>query len=142
MNEFDTLKVVLDDGAFRPVRAHKEDAGLDLFSREDKTVPARGAAVFDTGVHVGIPEGYVGFIKSKSGLNIKHGIVGEGVIDAGYTGAVVVKLYNHSDVDYKFARGDKITQLVILPIACPAPVRVSALNDTDRGEGGFGSTGK
>ena len=142
MNAFDTLKVVLDEGAFMPVRAHKEDAGLDLFSREDKTVPARGSAVFDTGVHVGIPEGYVGFIKSKSGLNIKHGIVGEGVIDAGYTGAIVVKLYNHSDIDYNFSRGDKITQLVILPIACPAPVQVVALNDTDRGEGGFGSTGK
>ena len=142
MDKFLTMKVTLDDGAFMPKRAHATDAGLDLFAREDTLIPAKGAAIFDTGVHVGIPAGYVGFIKSKSGLNIKHGIQSEGVIDAGYTGAIITKLYNHSDVDYYVKRGDKITQLVILPIATPAPVLVDKLEDTERGASGFGSTGK
>jgi len=142
MNELLRLEVVLEDGAFMPVRAHEEDAGLDVFSREDKVIPAKGAAIFDTGVHVGLPKGFVGFIKSKSGLNIKHGIQSEGVIDAGYTGAIITKLYNHSDVDYEVKRGDKITQLVILPIVTPTPVLVESLDKTERGDGGFGSTGK
>ena len=68
------LRVVLDEGARMPLRAHPFDAGMDLFSRTDTLVPARGGAVFDTGVHVEIPEGYVGFIKSKSGLNLKKNI--------------------------------------------------------------------
>ena len=142
MYSFDTLKVVLDEGAIMPQRAHKQDAGLDIFTREKKVVPARGSAIFDTGVHVEIPEGYVGFIKSKSGLNMKYGLVSEGVIDAGYTGPIVTKIYNHSDNDYLFSVGDKITQLVILPIATPAPTLVASLEETDRGDGGFGSTGK
>ena len=142
MDKFLTMKVTLDAGAFMPVRAHAEDAGLDIFSREDKVIPRKGAAIFDTGVHVEISAGFVGFIKSKSGLNMKHGIQSEGVIDAGYTGAIITKLYNHSDVDYFVKRGDKITQLVILPIATPAPVLVDKLEDTERGSGGFGSTGK
>ena len=142
MDKFLTMKVTLDTGAFMPKRAHETDAGLDLFAREDALIPAKGAAIFDTGVHVGIPAGYVGFIKSKSGLNIKHGIQSEGVIDAGYTGAIVTKLYNHSDVDYFVKRGDKITQMVILPIIAPTPVLVEKLEETERGDGGFGSTGK
>ena len=140
-NDFE-LEVVLDEGAKLPVRAHAEDAGLDLFSREDKLIPAKGAAVFDTGVHVKIPEGFVGFIKSKSGLNVKHGLQSEGVIDAGYTGPIVTKLYNHSDKDYFVKAGDKITQLVILPIVTPAVREVASLDVTERGDGGFGSTGK
>ena len=142
MDKLEKVKVVLEDGAIMPVRAHALDAGLDLFTREDVSVPAKGSAIFNTGVHVAIPEGYVGFIKSKSGLNMKHGLQSEGVIDAGYTGAIITKIYNHSDVDYHFKRGDKITQLVILPIATPIPVEVESLDDTERGEGGFGSTGK
>ena len=142
MDKFLTMKVTLDDGAFMPKRAHETDAGLDLFAREDALIPAKGAAIFDTGVHVAIPAGYVGFIKSKSGLNMKHGIQSEGVIDAGYTGEIITKLYNHSDADYQVKRGDKITQLVILPIATPTPVLVDKLEETERGDGGFGSTGK
>ena len=142
MEKLDLINVALDEGAFMPQRAHSTDAGLDLYSREDAVIPARGSAIFDTGVHFEIPDGYVGFVKSKSGLNVKHGIQSEGVIDAGYTGAIVVKLYNHSDADYHVKRGDKITQLVILPIATPAPVRVATLDKTDRGDGGFGSTGR
>lgn len=144
------MKIMLDDGAFAPVRAHETDAGLDLRTPIDVTVPARGSVVVDTGVHVAIPGGdvvrgsttCVGFLKSKSGLNVKHGIVSEGVIDAGYTGSIVVKLYNHSDTDYAFKAGDKITQLVILPVVIPYLELVSKLGDTERGDGGFGSTGR
>ena len=136
------LRVVLDEGAIMPQRAHAQDAGLDLFARGEGTIPARGSAVFDTGVHVEIPEGYVGFIKSKSGLNVRRGVQAEGVIDAGYTGPIVVKLYNHSDEDHLVRAGDKLTQLVILPIALPELELCDSLEETERGEGGFGSTGR
>lgn len=137
-----SLKVLLDDGAFVPTRAHPEDAGLDLYAMEDQIVPAKESAKFDTGVHVAIPAGYVGFLKSKSGLNVKNGITGEGVIDAGYTGSIVVKLYNSSGSDYKVERGHKISQLVILPIITPEVELVESLEETERGDGGFGSTGR
>lgn len=136
------MKVSLDKGAKMPQRAHSTDAGMDIFSREEKTIKAGGAASFDTGVHIEIPTGYVGFLKSKSGLNVKHGITSEGVIDAGYTGSIVAKLYNNSDEDYTVGEGDKITQLVLLPILTPELEEVSSLEETERGEGGFGSTGR
>ena len=136
------MKVMLDSGAYKPTRAHETDAGLDIYARETQVVPARESAKFDTGVHVEIPKGYAGFLKSKSGLNVNHGITSEGVIDCGYTGSIVVKLYNHSGYDYTVNKGDKISQLVILPIITPELEFVSALEATERGNGGFGSTGK
>jgi dUTP pyrophosphatase len=81
-------------------------------------------------------------LKSKSGLNVIHGITSEGVIDVGYTGSIKVKLYNHSGYDYKVEAGDKITQLVIMPIIIPELELVDELGDTDRGNNGFGSSGK
>lgn len=136
------MKVKLDPGAIMPTRAHETDAGADLYAMTAQIVPARESAVFDTGVHIEIPAGYVGMIKSKSGLNVKHGLTSEGVIDAGYTGSIVVKLYNHSGYDYRVEKGDKISQLVIMPIATPTFEPVDDLTATDRGDGGFGSTGK
>ena len=136
------LSVVLDEGAIMPTRAHEDDAGLDLYSQENQIVSAKEAGYFDTGVHIEIPKGFVGMLKSKSGLNVKFGIVSEGVIDAGYTGSIVVKLYNHSGYDYRVRRGDKISQLVILPIITPELEEVKDLEQTSRGSGGFGSTGR
>ncbi len=136
------MEVKLDRDAYCPVRAHAEDAGLDLFTPQDVTVPAHGSAVIDTGVHVALPRGSVGMLKSKSGLNVKYGITSEGVIDCGYTGSIVAKLYNHGDADVHLTRGMKITQLVILPCWFPALTVVDALEDTERGDGGFGSTGR
>ena len=136
------MKVVLDCGAFAPERAHGTDAGLDLRSPKDVTVPAHGSAIIDTGVHVEIPFSCAGFLKSKSGLNVKHGITSEGVIDTGYTGSVVAKLYNNSSKDYHIKRGDKITQLVVMLIGLPDVELVDSLEETERGEHGFGSTGK
>lgn len=81
-------------------------------------------------------------LKSKSGLNVKYGITSEGVIDVGYTGSIAVKLYNHSGMDYTVHRGDKISQLVVVKIDTPELVLVDKLADTERGNGGFGSTGR
>ena len=135
------LKVMLDTGAYMPTRAHAADAGLDIYSPEDTWLFGRDSVTIDTGVHVEIPKGYAGFLKSKSGLNVKSNIVSEGVIDSGYTGSIRVKLYNHGDVPVKITKGMKISQLVILPIAPPVCVEVFEMKDTERGTGGFGSTG-
>lgn len=149
------MKIMLDKGAKMPTRAHEWDAGLDLYtpyeiwvckshcSSKDGCGSAEvGCATIDTGVHVEIPEGYVGLIKSKSGLNVKHGLTAEGVIDAHYTGSIVVKLYNHTDTFYHFYTGDKIAQLVIVPCLLPELELVESLDETDRGDNGFGSTGR
>lgn len=135
------LRVVLDEGAFMPTRAHELDAGLDLYSPVDAVVYHDDSLTIDTGVHVAIPAGYVGMIKSKSGLNVKYGIQSEGVIDAGYTGSICVKLYNHGNSAVSIQKGQKISQLVILPIITPELELVDSLEDTERGNGGFGSTG-
>lgn len=136
------IKIKLDEGAKMPTRAHETDAGLDIYSREEQIVPAKESAIFDTGVHIELPIGTVGMLKSKSGLNVKHGIVSEGVIDVGYTGSIVVKLYNHSGFDYRVKAGDKISQLVILPVLTPTPYLVESLEETERGDNGFGSSGR
>ena len=139
----ETINVSLDEGAKLPQRAHAADAGLDLFSRDDDaTIEAGGSHCFDTGVHIEIPIGCVGFLKSKSGLNVFHDITSDGTIDAGYTGSIVVKLYNHGKEAYTVHKGDKISQLVIQPIRTPSPVLVGSVSGGDRGDNGFGSSGK
>lgn len=139
----EALKIMLDPGAFMPERAHKTDAGLDLKANECRIIPAGESAVFDTGVHIEFPPGYYGKIESKSGLNVNYSVVSHGgVIDESYTGSIRVKLYNHGKKDYYFLRGDKIAQLVIMPYLAPELEVVTELEDTDRGAGGFGSTGR
>ena len=135
------MKVMLDPGAKMPTRAHEVDAGLDLYSPIDAVVYHGDSVTIDTGVHVEIPAGYVGMIKSKSGLNVNYNITSEGVIDCGYTGSIVVKLYNHGHCAVSIAKEQKISQLVLLPIITPELELVDSLEDTERGEGGFGSTG-
>lgn len=149
------MKIKLDKGATMPTKAYNADAGFDIYSREDKIVPARGSAIFDTGVHIDLPiikvfDGLfaydefltAGVLASKSGLNVKHNITSEGIIDISYTGSIVAKLYNNGDTDYEVKKGDKITQLLIVPIL---PVRlelVDKLKGGERGNNGFGSSGK
>ena len=137
-----TLEVVLDPGAYMPRQAHEFDAGFDLFSPIDTILWGGNTITIDTGVHIALPPGTVGMIKSKSGLNVKHDILSEGVIDAGYSGSIRVKLYNHSSVGYDIHKGDKISQLVIMPVLYPALKQVEALAPTERGSNGFGSTGR
>lgn len=156
------MKIMLDKGAKMPTRAHPYDAGLDIYTPVDVVAPATkaeivydklgfgyprtktrvGSVTIDTGVHVEIPECCVGFIKSKSGLNVNGGLTADGVIDAHYTGSICVKLYNHTDTDYHFKAGDKIAQLVILPCVLAPLELVDSLEETDRGDNGFGSTGR
>ena len=145
------VKVMLDKGAIMPTRAHSMDAGLDIYAPCDIRIPptlcdafyARiGRITIDTGVHIAIPEGYVGMIKSKSGLNINKNLITEGVIDAGYTGSIKVKMYNMSDSQVVINKGEKLTQLVIMPIITPELKLVDKFDETERGNGGFGSTGK
>ncbi len=137
------MKIKLDTGAKMPVKAYETDAGYDLFAREMQIVPAKESATFDTGVHIELPKGTVGMLKSKSGLNVRYGITSEGVIDVGYTGSIRVKLYNNSGRDYTVNAGDKISQLVILPLADVGELElVESLEEKGRGTNGFGSTGK
>lgn len=136
------MKVEIDDGGYMPTRAYPTDAGLDLYSPIDITVSAHGSVVIDTGVHIELPHGTFGKIESKSGLNVNHGIVScGGVIDEGYTGSIVVKLYNLSDDNDWICRGAKIAQLIIQPCLYEH-VELGEINrDTERGDNGFGSTG-
>lgn len=160
------MKICLDENAIMPTRAHDTDAGLDLYAREDKVVPAGGSVTFDTGVHIQL-EGYnypksmivdrvsgkiealkmgimytAGFLKSKSGLMVNHDITSDGTIDFSYRGSIVVKLFNHGTEDYHVRRGDKISQLVIVPVLTPTLDVVTELDETERGENGFGSSGR
>ena len=137
------IKVKLDEGAFVPESAHEADAGYDLRTPTDCYIPKGGFGIIDTGVHIQIPKGYVGFLKSKSGLNVRDHLTGDGVIDSGYTGSIVVKLYhNASDGGKQFRRGDKIIQIVLLPIFKPDIEIVDSLEETERGDNGFGSSGR
>lgn len=136
------MEVMLDNGAHMPSRGHETDAGLDLRTPKAVTVPAYGSTTVDTGVHVKLPHGCAGLLVSKSGLNVRHDITSTGLIDEGYTGSIVVKLYNHGGEDYGFEAGDKVTQLVVMPVVCERVELVSAFNRTERGDHGFGSTGR
>ena len=136
------VKVQLDNGAYMPERAYAEDAGADIRTPVRVWLHPHSSYVIDTGVHVEIPRGYVGMLKSKSGLNIKHNITSEGVVDAGYTGSIRVKLYNLGPMPYEFKVGDKVSQLVIMPIATPDFCIVGRIDGGERGDGGFGSTGR
>lgn len=137
------MKIKLDECAYMPERAHETDAGLDLRARESQMIWGGGSAVFDTGIHIALPRGYYAEVQSKSGLNVNHSIVScGGTIDEGYTGSIAVKLYNLGRSSYHVRKGDKIAQLVIMPYITPELELVSFLDDTDRGENGFGSTGR
>lgn len=139
MNE--TINVVINDGAYMPHRAHAWDAGYDLKTPVPVTVPAHGSAIINTGVHMQIPQGHAGLLVSKSGLNVEKNLTSTGLIDAGYTGSIRVKLYNHGNRDVHLEKGNKISQIIIIPVATPEPVQVEWLPDTERGDNGFGSTG-
>lgn len=135
------MKIMLEEGAMVS-RAHPYDAGLDLYTREDFSIPMKSSVTVDTGVHVEIPEGYVGLVKSKSGLMTRFAITTDGTIDSHYTGSIRVCLFNHDILPYRFKAGEKIAQLVIVPCLLPELEVVDHLEETDRGDGGFGSTGR
>ena len=132
----------LKAGAFAPIRAHKQDAGVDLLSPVTVTIYPGDSATIDTGVCAEIPEGFCGQIWSKSGLNVNHGILSTGMVDSGFSGSIKIKLYNHSHEIYTVNRGDKISQLVVTPCDTSDVVIVDEIASGERGENGFGSTGR
>lgn len=138
----DNVKVKLDDGAYMPERAHATDAGADIRTPYDFSILPHSSFVVHTGVHIETPENHVTMVKSKSGLNVNKGIVSEGVVDEGFSGEILVKLYNHSDFTRDFAEGDKITQIVIMPVIYPGFEQVAEIFSGDRGSNGYGSTGR
>lgn len=144
MAESNTLSIVLDEGAVKPERANPTDAGLDLFAPTHlgrANVWPGGRLKIETGVHAAIPKGYVGLITSKSGLMANHGILTTGTIDSGYTGEICVVLFNFGHGTYEVHPGQKIAQMLILPIETPEVRVVEALPESERGDRGFGSTG-
>ncbi len=132
----------LTNTAKTPHFAHAEDAGMDLFSDVEITLNPGERVQVKTGIAVAIPEGYVGLVWDKSGLSHKFGLktLG-GVIDAGYRGEILVGMVNLGDTAHTFQIGDKIAQMLIQKIEHPAIEEVPVLNETVRGENGFGSTG-
>jgi len=137
-----TIKVVLDEGATLPKRAHDTDAGADLCCMEGVTIMAGDSVLVDTGVHVELPHGTVGMLKSKSGLNCMLACTTTGVIDEGYTGSIKVRVYNHGAFPKEFKAGDKVTQLVVVPVTYPTYVESESIDGGERGDDGLGSTGR
>lgn len=136
------MKVKLDEGAKMPVRVHDTDAGLDLYALESGSLPAHGYRTFRTGVHIELPHCCCGLLVSRSGLNSKCGITSTGLIDEGYKGEILVTLHNHSSWPYLVAHGDKISQLVILPVRYVTLEQVDDIPGGTRGNNGFGSSGR
>ena len=139
------IPVLSSDSMYRlPTFAHPGDAGADLTAAVSMVIEARDRAVVPTGLSLAIPNGCAGFVLPRSGVAVRHGVTvlnAPGLIDAGYRGEVKVALINHSDQDFTIERGDRIAQLVIMRVESPDYVAVDTLDDTVRGEGGFGSTG-
>lgn len=126
-----------------PSYAHPGDAGLDLYAAQPAVV-TRETVLIPTGVAVAVPDGHVGLVCPRSGLS-KHGVTvanAPGVVDAGYRGEVMVRLTTTSATPYRVYRGDRIAQLLIVPILRPTVTVVERLDNTERGAGGFGSTGR
>lgn len=142
----------LDKGAYAPEKGHSDDAAYDLKTPKGFRIGIGESMTVDTGVHMIIPQGYCGVIESKSGLNVKADIITTGLVDAGYTGSIVVKLYRQNMYDaagyaprekYKeFEAGDKIAQIRIVAVPETELEFVEELPETERGNGGFGSTGR
>jgi dUTP pyrophosphatase len=136
----------LKDNATLPTRAHAGDAGLDLYACEAAHIGPGERWGVGTGVAVEIPDGHAGLVLPRSGLARDHGISlvnAPGLIDSGYRGELRVLLLNNDPADiFRITAGDRIAQLVITPIATPEPVEAPELAGSERGEGGFGSSGR
>jgi len=137
------LKVkCLHDGVHLPTRGSSGAVGYDLYSCEDVAIPRGARALVGTGVAIVLPVGTYGRVAPRSGLAVKHGInVGAGVIDPDYTGELKVLLFNHGEGVFEVKKGDRVAQLVIEKCETPEVEEVHVVKETDRGAGGFGSTG-
>ena len=127
-----------------PSNAHIGDAAVDLHCRVDLTLHPGERSAVPTGIAVSIPDGFAGLVLPRSGHAHRHGIGvvnGPGLIDSGYRGEISVLLINHGEEMVSFARGDRIAQLAIVPVPMVEWTEVETLDETERGEGGFGSSG-
>jgi len=136
------MRVQLSEGAQTPTRAHESDAGLDLYAMHGGIVKAHQTATFHTGVHVELPEGTAGILQPKSGLMVNQDILTFGIVDEGYTGEVLVHMFNLSEDDYSVQAGDKITQMLVVPVRYEPVEVVDEITAGERQENGFGSTGR
>lgn len=137
----------LDPSVPTPAYARDSDAGLDLCANEDVTLePGGGRALVPTGLSVAIPAGYAGFVQPRSGLALRHGVTclnTPGLIDAGYRGELKVLLVNTDPTEaFRITRGERIAQLVVQRVEHVVFTEVDQLDDTERGQGGFGHTGR
>jgi len=133
----------LHEEARLPTKGSKDSAGLDLYAIESLVIPAHGRAGIRTGLAVSIPQGFYGRVAPRSGLAIRHGLdVLAGVIDSDYRGEIICALINHGDEPLEIKAGSRIAQLIIESIVTPEPVWSEDLSQTERGHGGFGSTGE
>ena len=135
------MKFVVEEGGFAPVREHETDAGVDLRTPERLVIYPHSSVFVDLKVRVEIPDGCVGLMTSKSGLMSKRGIKTTGTIDVGYSGTIGCKVFNHSSEIVMLDKGDKVTQLVVMPCIMDAVEIVDSIRSGERGENGFGSTG-
>ena len=137
--------LIVCDESMVPIYAKPGDAGADLRASHDAVVPAGDRVLVKTGCSLALPGGYVGLVHPRSGLALNHGITvlnSPGTIDAGYRGEIMVTLFNSSKEDFHISLGDRIAQLLIQQVAKAAFVRVEKLPQSDRGESGYGSSGK
>ena len=135
----------LDPDLPMPARARADDAGLDLYAAGTTTIEPGGRALVPTGVALAIPPGYAGFVLPRSGLALRHGVTclnTPGLVDSGYRGEIKVLLVNHDRAAATIARGDRIAQLVIQRVEPAELIEVDELPGSERGAGGFGSTGR
>ena len=132
----------VEAGATLPTRAHPDDAGLDLYALEDASLEPGAGRIVKTGVALAIPDAHVGLVCDRSSMAKKGLKTAGGVIDAGYRGELGVMLWNISGQTHGVKKGERIAQLLVIPISVPVPVEVEDLGATARGAGGFGSTGK
>ena len=126
-------------------KAHPTDGGYDIYANEPYIIANGRSKAISTNLRIQVPLGYVGLVKARSGLSFKHDIeVGAGVIDYGYSDEIKVKLYNNSKESYEVSKGDRIAQIVILPIYQGELLEIdeSGIDESSRGENGFGSSGK
>lgn len=135
------MKVMIEDGAFCPERAHTTDAGLDIRAMHDDVIKAHSSATFHTGVHVELNHEIMGDIRPKSGLMFKHDLLTFGTVDEGYSSEIMIHMFNLSGRDYFVKRGDKIAQLVTTKVVYEPVEIVDHIEGGDRGSNGFGSTG-
>jgi dUTP diphosphatase len=146
LGEMEELRFIrLSEKATLPTRAHDDDAGLDLYAAEKAMIVPGARVSVGTGLAVAIPEGLAGLVLPRSGLALKHGITlinSPGLIDPGYRGEVRVVLLNTDQtIDFHCTPGDRIAQLLLVPIARARPLPADELDESTRGAGGFGSSG-